>query len=98
MAKKSDRRTFLRAVAATPMLQALHPLDAQETPRDSPQADALAEGIRLRYGAYLAADDMPEIKRGIERMLRNAETLAKVKTTNSDGPDFLFHPAGSLNS
>jgi len=31
-------------------------------------------------------------------MLRNAETLAKVKTTNSDSPDFLFHPGGGPNS
>ena len=56
------------------------------------------EIVRLRYGSYLAAEDAPEIKRGIERMLRNAETLAKVKTTNGDAPDFLFSPNGNPNS
>jgi hypothetical protein len=56
------------------------------------------EIVRLRYGSYLAEDDAPEIKRGIERMLRNAEALAKVKTTNGDAPDFLFTPNGGPNS
>ena len=100
MTKKSgsrNRRMFLRTIGTLPVVSTL-PLSAQDNPADSPQADALMEMVRHRYGSYFAEDDAPEIKRGIERMLRNAETLAKVKTTNGDAPDFLFSPNGSPNS
>jgi hypothetical protein len=93
-----NRRMFLRTFGTLPIVSTLLPLSAQDSPPDSPQADALMESVRLRYGSYLAEDDAPEIKRGIERMLRNAETLAKVKTTNGDAPDFLFSPNGNPNS
>ena len=93
-----NRRMFLRTFGTLPIVSTLPPLSAQDSPPDSPQADALMEIVRLRYGSYLAEDDAPEIKRGIERMLRNAETLAKVKTTNGDAPDFLFSPNGNPNS
>jgi hypothetical protein len=100
MTKKSglrNRRMFLRTLGTLPVVSTL-PLSAQDSPPASPQADALMEMIRLRYGSYFAEDDAPEIKRGIERMLRSAETLAKVKTTNGVAPDFLFSPKGSPNS
>jgi hypothetical protein len=93
-----NRRTFLQSIAAAPlMVSAAESAQAQEP--SSPftgQVDALAELVNLRYGKYLAEGDMPEIKRGIERMLRNAETLGKIKITNADEPDFMFHPFGSL--
>ena len=92
-----NRRMFLQAFGTLPIVSTLPPLTAQDSPPDSPQADALMEIVRLRYGSYFAEDDAPEIKRGIERMLRNAETLAKVKTTNGDAPDFLFSPNGIPN-
>lgn len=101
MTRKSglrNRRMFLRTVGTLPIVSALPPLGAQDGPADSAQADALMEMVRHRYGGYFAEDDAPEIKRGIERSLRNAETLAKVKTTNGDAPDFLFSPNGSPNS
>ena len=101
MTKKSpikNRRTFLRTLAAAPLVPALAPAAAQDAApqQHSAQVDALAETVRLRFGSYLAEDDMPEIKRGIERMLRNAEALAKVKISNGDEPDFMFHPRDTL--
>ena len=96
MAKPSSRRNFLRVAAAVPAVSSLEIAGAQEN--GNPQVDALAEDIRLRYGQYFSGNDFDEVKRGIARMLRNAETLAKVKTTNSDSPDFLFHPGGGPNS
>jgi hypothetical protein len=97
---RRNRRAFLQSIAAAPLV-ASAPVTAQAQAQESPsplagQVDAVAELIKLRYGKYLAADDMPEIKRGIERMLRNAETLAKIKITNSDEPDFMFHPFDGL--
>jgi hypothetical protein len=101
MVRKSqvkNRRTFLRTLAAAPIFPALAPASPQDTApqRPSAEVDAIAETVRLRYGQYLAEDDMPEIKRGIERMLRNAEALSKIKITNSDEPDFMFHPRDSV--
>ena len=86
---------FLRAAAAAPAISTVEIAGAQEP--SNPQVETLAEDVRLRYGQYLSGNDFDEIKSGIARMLRNAETLAKVKTTNGDAPDFLFHPEGSLN-
>ena len=91
--KAENRRKFLRAIAAAPMIPALGTVDAQEaTSQASAAVDARAEVIRLRFGQYLADDDMPEIKRGIERLLRNAEAINRIKITNGDEPDFMFHP------
>jgi hypothetical protein len=56
----------------------------------------LTEFVRIRYGKYLSPSEMAEIKGGIERMMRNAEAVSRVKITNADGPDYLFHPGGSL--
>jgi hypothetical protein len=89
-----NRRTFLRALAAAPVIPALESASAQDAPPapESAKVDALAEVVRLRFGEYLAENDMPEIKRGIERMLRNADAINRITLTNADEPDFLFHP------
>jgi hypothetical protein len=97
MARRSqvrDRRTFLRTLGAASMIPALEPADAQVSspPSQSAQVDALAEVVRLRFGQYLADGDMPEIKSGIERALQNAEAINRIKITNGDEPDFMFHP------
>ena len=101
MARKSEkrgRRAFLRTLTAAPLVPALAPAEAQEAaqPQHSAEVDALAETVRIRFGQYLAEGDMPEIKRGIERMLRNADALRKIKIGNGDEPDFMFHPRDSL--
>lgn len=88
-----NRRTFLRALAAAPAIPAAAAAAQEAAPApQSAEVDARAELVRLRFGKYLTDDDMPEIKRGIERMLRNAEALSRIKLTNGDEPDFLFHP------
>ncbi len=93
---KRNRRRFLQSIAAAPLgVACAESAQAQEI--SSPlagQVDELAELVNLRYGKYLTDGDMPEIKRGIERMLRNAETIGKVKITNANEPDFMFHPFG----
>jgi hypothetical protein len=92
--KVKNRRTFLRAIATAPMIPALGTVYAQEAtpPQISAEVDARAEIVRLRFGQYLTDGDMPEIKRGIERTLRNAEAINRIKITNGDEPDFMFHP------
>jgi len=95
---KRNRRTFLQSIAAAPLVaSAVESAQGQEPASlFAGQVDALAELVNLRYGKYLTDGDMPEIRRGIERMLRNAATIGKIKITNSDEPDFMFHPFGSL--
>jgi len=89
-----NRRTFLRALAAAPAISATREAAAQDAAPSPESAEVAvrAELVRLRFGKYLNDDDMPEIKRGIERMLRNAEALSRFKLTNGDEPDFMFHP------
>ena len=98
--RTKDRRRFLQTLAAAPIASAIQPLQAQETPsRVGPPAevDALTHLVQARFGQYLAEGDMAEIKRGIERMLRNSEALNRIKLTNADEPDFMFHPSGGLS-
>jgi hypothetical protein len=91
---KSTRRGAFRGLAALPLLPAVA---AAQTPAVSDEADALTAFVRLRYGKYLSASEMAEIKGGVERMMRNAEAINRVKITNTDGPDYLFHPGGLTN-
>lgn len=92
MRNGKTRRSFLRTLPLVPVAGAS--AQQQQMPDQSLKLEgALAEMVQLRYGSYLQAGDMEEIKRGIARMERNAAALAMVKTTNGDAPDFLFHPA-----
>jgi hypothetical protein len=92
MPEKKSRRSLLKGLAAAPVLPVV--LDAQQQPVSgmAAQADVLTQLVRTRYGEYLSAAEMDEIRTGVERMLRNAETISRVKIGNSDGPDYLFHP------
>ena len=100
--KRSDdgsRRTFLRGLAAAPLVPTAAGTASAEAitspaPTNSAQVNALADLVRARYGSYLAEGDMEEIKRGIERNLGYARALAQVKLTNADEPDFTFFPEG----
>ena len=63
---------------------------AQQAPEPSALAKALAEGIRLRYGDRLTADDLRTITRAIDGRLRGAERLYQAALTNADEPDFVY--------
>ena len=60
------------------------------SPDPSALAKALAEGIRLRYGDRLSADDLKAITQGIDARLQGVERLYRVALTNGDEPDFVF--------
>lgn len=100
--KAGSRRTFLRGLAVTPLVPAavataiLPEIAESQVAPDSnnAQVNALADVVRARFGSYLAEGDMEEIKRGIERNLRYASALSKVKLTNADEPDFTFFADG----
>ena len=95
-----SRREFaerLALAAAAPLILTHWPplLDeergnAQQANEPSALAKALAEGIRLRYGDRLSADDLASITRGIDGRLRGVDRLYQVALTNGDEPDFVF--------
>ena len=95
--RKSGRRAFLGKLTALGALGAAAAKPQTPPSADpSPQAETLAQVVRNRFGQYLTAAEMEEVKAGIERNIRNSEAIAKIKITNSDEPDFMFHPQGSL--
>ncbi len=63
---------------------------AQQATEPSALAKALAEGIRLRYGDRLTADDLRTITRAIDGRLRGAERLYQTALSNADEPDFVY--------
>ncbi len=95
----------LALAAAAPFvlndLEASFPLSAErrgsqgvrpQAPQVEPSAlaKALAEGIRLRYGDRLTADDLRTITRAIDGRLRGAERLYQTALSNADEPDFVY--------
>jgi len=95
----------LALAAAAPFvlseLDASFPLSAErrggqgvryQAPQAEPSAlaKALAEGIRLRYGDRLTADDLRTITRAIDGRLRGAERLYQTALSNADEPDFVY--------
>lgn len=100
-----SRRRFaktLAVMAATPLVSRAGLAAAQETttsrprptqapPADAPTplAEALTEAAQQRY-RFLKKDDLEQIKRSIDRTLRNAERLKQSDLQNSDEPAFAF--------
>jgi len=94
----------LAAIAAAPLLPRpasssdLHALDASapelsQAPAEqkpSPEAEALAELVRIRYGKNLSTDQMTEVKRSLDNRLRNADRMKQYKLANGDEPAFIF--------
>jgi hypothetical protein len=100
---RRTRREFAKslAVAATTPLVAkagaARDADAAvaQTPQSvanpfAPQADALAEVVRRRYGQYLNDEQLEAARRSIERALRGGDALHKFALTNGDEPAFTF--------
>ena len=73
-------------------LETARPSPEPQVPSPDPSALAktLAEGVRLRYGDRLSADDLKAITQGIEARLQGVERLYSVALTNGDEPDFVF--------
>lgn len=80
----------LEDLRAAPLPPAAARLGAQQAAAPSALALALAEGIRVRYGDRLSADDVKTIAQAIETRLRGYERLYKQALTNADEPDCVF--------
>ena len=92
--RKYNRRQFaqtLAALAATPL--AVDGVAEQaQAQADPPKVviDALGQIARSRYGKFLTAEQLDNVKRNIARNQFTAEFLKKVKLQNSDEPAFAF--------
>ena len=94
------RRTFLKAMAAAPLLPAaLTDIATAQTPpptpsptpdAPAPMAKALAEAARHRFGAHLGPGDLEEIEKVIDGNLKASERLRAVKLGNADEPVTIF--------
>lgn len=93
------RRSFLKSLAAAPLLPAALAQVAPNPPQPpsptpapspseapSPMAEALAEAARHRFGAHFQPGDMDEIRKAIHGNLQAADRLRKVELTNGDEP------------
>lgn len=102
----APRRRFLRSLATAPLLpaaiaEAQAPPAPQPAPSPSPapapspEADpvaaALAEVVRLRYGAHFeGTDDLGAVREEIGRNLRGAARLRELGLRNADEPVTVF--------
>ncbi|MGB7624679.1 MAG: hypothetical protein WBN92_20225 [Terriglobia bacterium] len=59
--------------------------------KPSPEAEALAEVVKQRYGKYLTDEQMVEVKLGLERGVRGRQRIRTFKLTNADEPVTMFH-------
>ena len=59
-------------------------------------AEALTEGVRIRWGKHLSGEQLGEIAKTTDGRLRGAEAMKKVALTNADEPDTIFaaEPSG----
>ncbi|HEY6333900.1 MAG TPA: hypothetical protein VI756_31575 [Blastocatellia bacterium] len=65
---------------------------AQDAEKPTPDAEALAEVVRIRYGKYLSDDQMAEVRRSVNQRVRGADRLKQFKLANGDEPAFVFSP------
>ena len=54
--------------------------------------DSLLQVIAARYGPYLTAEQLTEVRRGLERAEQTAQTLRRFQLTHADEPLMLFIP------
>lgn len=94
------RRDFARSVAVAAVAPlAVVPaggLEAQAAPAQQtqtpPEARALGEWIRARYGDRLTANQFFAVVDDIGGVVQRAAQLGQVKLANGDEPDFAFRP------
>jgi hypothetical protein len=65
-------------------------VQAQDADKPTPDAEALAEVVRIRYGKNLSDDQIAEVKRSINGRIRTADRLKQFKLANGDEPAFVF--------
>ena len=95
---KTTRREFGKTLGALAVpFVATPPLEAQAEKKPSqPEAStpspahAVVEIIRQKYGKYLTADQLDEIRKRVERNQSRTESLRGFKLSNSDEPAFTF--------
>ena len=100
----ATRRSFLLGLAAAAALPALpEALPAQGPapraspalgPVDSAEIDSLMAIVTLRYGSYIGSEELPLVRRALERQHTGIVALRKVPIHNWDAPDCLFIPDG----
>jgi hypothetical protein len=61
-----------------------------ESPKE---AEYLFEMVRDRYGDRLSAEELEEVRKGVEGIAKAAETLRAVKLENGDEPFSIFKPS-----
>ena len=87
---KAPRRAFLGALATAPLLETVAVAGHAEPPVPTSEGGALAEGLllaaRARFGHHLGPEEAPEVKKGIEYVLRSGEKLRAVALLNADEP------------
>ena len=95
-ATNSARRKFTKTIAiiaAAPLVPSIgvaHIQQTQGAEAPSPTSEALAEVVRGKYKKFLTEDQLNEVKRGIDRRLRDADRLKQFALKNSDEPAFTF--------
>ncbi len=60
-------------------------------PEDT-EAQALFQMVRSRYGDRLDADQLDEVKKGVDAIVEAAQALRSVKLGNGDEPMNVFTP------
>ncbi len=56
------------------------------------ESEFLFELVKTRYGERLTADELEEVRKGVERISETAEALRAVKLGNEDEPFSVFIP------
>lgn len=56
------------------------------------ESEFLFELVKTRYGERLTADELEEVRKGVERISETAEALRAVKLGNWDEPFSVFIP------
>ena len=56
------------------------------------EADFLFEMVRDRYGDRLSAEELEEVRKGVEGIAKAAEALRSVKLGNGTEPFSIFKP------
>jgi hypothetical protein len=99
----ATRRSFLVGLAAAASLPALPAAALAQAPAaaaspaagDAAEIDALMAIVSLRYGSYIKSEELPLVRRSIERQYASVAMLRKTPIHNEDdAPDILFIPDG----